>query len=245
MNKDSILSYVKLYKNILDKHQILLCEQDLSNIYQLILLVFELDDLYDVVGLASATHDRLANIKKAMISLMPNNHPIGLEAMAVVFQAMKDECLLKANQSLNLNQYLEVGSQSIGAPIIMVYLVSKIQLNPSIWYSNIIVRFNSEINILIRLANDYLDTDIDTKRSIKENPQIKATSFFGSKLQFKIHLICRYVFHKVHYYFYLIRFKYLKLSSDWKHYLQAISCSESVLDWAFKVYVIDRNSCQE
>ena len=244
MNKDSILSYVKLYKNILDKHQILLCENDLSNIYQLILLVFELDDLYDVVGIAPGRDLRLANIKKAMISLMPNNNPIGYDTIALFFKAMKDESLLKAKPSLNLNQYLKVCSQSIGSPIIMAYLVSRIQLNPTIWHSNIIVKFNSEINILIRISNDYLDTDIDIKRSIKEIPQIKATSFFSSKFQLKSYLICSYIVHKLHYYFYLIRFKYLKLSSDWNHYLQAISCSESVLDWAFKVYVIDRNSCQ-
>ncbi len=246
MNKDSILGYVQLYKSILDKHQIFLSEKDLSNIYQLILLVFKLDDLYDVVHQYPANHHKhkLANIKTAMMSLMPNNHPLGLQAIALVFKAMKDESLLKANQSLNLNQYLKVCSQTIGASIITAYLVSKINVNPSICYSDIIVKFNQEINALIRLANDYLDTDIDLERSLKETPQIKAIYFFRSKSRLKRYLFCRYIVHKLHYYFDLIRFKYLKLSSDWKDYLQAIACSESVLDWAFKVYVIDRNSCQ-
>ncbi|MGK7952041.1 MAG: hypothetical protein AB4368_25470 [Xenococcaceae cyanobacterium] len=35
-----------------------------------------------------------------------------------------------------------------------------------------------------------------------------------------------------------------KLASNWENYWQAIASSESVIDWAFKVYVIDRNSCQ-
>ena len=242
MNKHSILSYIKLYKDILDKHQIFLSDRDLSNIYQLILLVFELDDLYDVVAQCPPSYHQLANIKMAMISLMPNHHPLGLQAITVVFKAMKDESLLKANQSLN--HYLKVCSQSIGAPIIMAYLASQINVAQSIWYSDTIIKFNHEITVLIRLANDYLDTDVDLKRSINENQQTKAIDFFGSKTQLKIYLLCRYVVHKLHYYFYLTKFKYLNLPFDWKDYLQAISCSESVLDWAFKVYVIDRNSCQ-
>ena len=244
MNKNSILSYVKLYNNILDKHQIFLSERDLSNIYQLILLVFELDDLYDVVPQCSPNHHKLAKIKTAMISLMPNHHPLGLQAIAVVFEAMKDESLLKANQSLNLNQYLKVSSQSIGAPIIMAYLASKINVATGIWYSATIVKFNNEITALIRLANDYLDTDVDLKRSINENQQIKAIDFFDSQSKFKQYLLGKYIIHKLHYYFYLIRFKYLKLSAKDRDYLQAIACSESVLDWAYKVYVIDHNSCQ-
>lgn len=145
MNKDSILGYVKLYKNILDKHQIFLDEQDLSNIYQLILLVFELDDLYDLAEQYLPSHHQLAAIKTAMISLMPDNHLFGLKAITLVFKAMKDESLFKANQPLNLDLYLQVCSQSIGASIITAYLVSKININPSIWYSDILVSFNNEI----------------------------------------------------------------------------------------------------
>ena len=165
-------------------------------------------------------------------------------AIQLVFQAMEEESLLKADRSLTLNQYLKIASRSIGAPIIMAYLVSKIQVKPSIWYSDIIVKFNNEINTLIRLANDYLDIDIDLKRSIKETPQIKAIYFFGSKFQFKRYLFCKYIIHKIHYYCCPIGFQYLKLSSKWQDYYMAIACSESALDWAFKVYVMDRNSCQ-
>ena len=244
MNKDSILGYVKLYRNILDKHQIFLDEQDLSNIYRLILLVFQLDDLYDLAGQYLPSPYQLAAIKTAMISLMPHNHPFGLKAIALLFQAMKDESLFKANQPQNLERYLQVCSQSIGASIITAYLVSKIKIEPSIWHSDILVPFNNEINTLIRLANDYLDTNANINRNLKEIPQIKAIHFFDNKSQFKRYFLCRYVYHKLCYYFYQIKFKDLKLSTNWKDYSLAIACSESVLDWAVKVYIIDRNSCQ-
>jgi hypothetical protein len=242
MNKDSVLGYVKLYQRILDKYQIKLSEEDLRNIYNLIELVFELDDLYDLVGRSFNYHE-LAKIKTTMIALMPNNNPIGLSAIEVLFQAMKDESSLKLNESLT--QYLAVCSKSIGAVIITGYLASKLGLEPSIWFSKIIVKFNNEIDSLIRLANDYLDLTQDRQRNLQELPQIKAIDFFYSKSQFKRYLFSRYIIHKISYLIYLIRFKYLKLSPCWKDYWQAISCSESVLDWAFKVYIIDRNSCQD
>ncbi len=244
MNKDSILGYVQIYKSILNQYKIFLSEQDLSNIYQLILLVFELDDLYDLAVSQSPNPTKLVQLERAMISLMPNSNPIGLEAISRIFRAMKDESLLKADRSLNLARYLKISSQSIGALIIMAYLASKIKVAPDIWYSATMIKFNNEINILIRLANDYLDTDKELSRSKAEIPQIKASYFFNSKPQFKRYLLCRYLVHKLHYYFYQIRFKYRQLSTKNKECLQAIACSESVLDWAFKVYVIDRNSCQ-
>ena len=241
MDKHSVLSCVKLYKNILDKYHIILSEEDLHNIYDLIALVFELDDLYDVLGKSPNPH-QLDQIKTAMIALMPNNHPIGLSAIELVFQAMKDESLLEF--SLYLTEYLKVSSKSIGAPIITGYLASKFCLEPSVWSSKTIVKFNDQINCLIRLANDYLDLTIDRKRMLQEVPQVKAQNFFKSKFQFKCYLIYRYVFHKIDYFICWIRFKYLKLSYSWKDYWQAILCSESVLDWAFKVYIIERRSCQ-
>lgn len=244
MNKDIILSYVKLYKNILDKHQILLCDRDLSNIYQLIVLVFELDDLYDVVEQSSPSQARLTEIKNAMLSLMPDSDYISLQAVESVFRAMKEESLLSKSKSLDLERYLEIVRQSIGAPIIMAYLVSKLKIKPSIWYLERMVSFNEEINILVRLGNDYLDIDEDEPRSNQEVFQIKAMIFFASKFHFKIYLFVKYLVHKVRYYFYLLKFKCFDLTPDRQNYLKAIACSESVLDWAFKVYVIDHNSCQ-
>lgn len=244
MNKEIILRYVKLYQNILGKYQIILSEQDLKNIYQLILLVFKLDNLYDLAEEYPPNQHKLASIKTAMISLMPDGNPLGLQAIETVLEAMEKESLLKVNYSLNLDRYLQVASQSIGAPIIMAYLASKLNLKQNIWYSSIIGNFNNQINSLIRLANDYLDTDIDIQRSFLENSQVKAIDFYQNKFQLKWHLMFKYFIHKLHYYFYLIGFGYLRLSSNWKSYRSAIACSESVLDWAFKVYVIDRNSCQ-
>lgn len=139
MNQKSILNYVKLYQDILGKHQIFLSDEDLDHIYHLILLVFELDDLYDRLELYPPSQAKLASINKAMISLMPDHNPIGLQAIAIVFQAMQDESLLTAGKNLDLNQYLKISSQSIGSPIITAYLASKIKIDPDIWYSDILV----------------------------------------------------------------------------------------------------------
>lgn len=241
MNKDNVLGYVKLYQHILDKYHLNLAEEDFKNIYRLVELVFELDDLYDIVGKQLNSHE-LNKIKQEMIDLMPNNHPIGLSAIETIFQSMKDESSLDLSKSLT--KYLTITSKSIGAGILTGYLASKFGLEPKIWFSEIIVKFNDEINSIIRLANDYLDLNINQQRSLEEIPQIKALNFFKSKAQFKRYLFSRYAIHKFRYLIYLIRFKYLKLFYYWKDYLQAILCSESILDWAFKVYVIDRNSCQ-
>lgn len=243
MNQEVILSYVKLYKHILKRQQIFLEDRDLDNIYRLILLVFKLDDLYDRINKDPPSKDNLAHIKTAMISLIPDHNPIGLQAIASVFQAMQDESLFKA-KNLTLRQYLKVTSKSIGASIIATYLVSKLQLQQSIWYTNFLVAYNNEINILIRLANDLLDAGIDRRRSKEEISQLKAIDFFSNRSALKRYLFFRYVIHKLRYYFYLTKYKYLKLSANSKDYWQAIACSESVLDWAFLVYVRDRNSCQ-
>lgn len=243
MNREIIFSYVKLYQQILERHQIFLEEKDLDSIYRLILLVFELDDLYDRIEQYPPGKDKLASIKKAMISLMPGRNPIGLQAIALTFQGMQDESLLE-KKTLTLKQYLKVASKSIGASVIMAYLVSKLQLQPNIWYSNFIISYNNKINVLIRLANDLLDTDIDRQRSTEETTQIKAVDFFTKRSSLKRYLFYKYLVHKLHYYFYLIKYRYLKLSVHWQDYWLAIACSESVLDWAFQVYVRDRNSCQ-
>lgn len=242
MNKKNIWHYVKLYKGILAKYQILIAEKDLSNIYQLILLVFELDDLYDLTYRVPEGN-KLAKIKEAMIVLMPKENPLSLQAIEVLFQAMKDESLLGKTPSWN--QYLKVASQSIGAGIITSYLASVMEIKSSTWFSKSIVEFNNEINCLIRIANDYLDISVDKHREFPEKFQLKTKHFFSHKSQFKIYLFSKYITHKISYFLYLLRFKYLKLASDWRDYLKAILCLESVLDWAFKVYVIDNDSCQE
>lgn len=243
MDRKSIYNYVKLYKQILNRHQILLDQRDLTNIYHLTLLVFQLDDLYDCIEQYPPSKKKLADIKTAMIALMPNDNLIGIQAIASVFQGMQDESLLKA-KNLTLRQYLKVTSKSIGASIIATYLVSKLQLQQNIWYANFLVTYNREVNILIRLANDLLDEDIDRQRSKEEIWQLKAIYFFPNKSALKRYLFFRYVIHKLRYYFYLAKYKYLRLSANSQDYWQAIACSESVLDWAFRVYVRDRNSCQ-
>ena len=243
MNQEAILNYVKLYQGILERQQIFLGGRDLDNIYRLILLVFDLDDLYDRVEQYPPSKGILAELKTAMISLIPERNPIGLKAITSVFQAMQDESRLRS-KNLTLKQYLEVSKDSISASIITAYLVSKLQIKSNIWYSNFLVVYNREINVLIRLANDLLDTDVDRQRGKDEIWQFKAIYFFPNRSALKRYLFFRYVIHKLRYYFYLAKYKYFRLSANSQDYWQAIACSESVLDWAFLVYVRDRNSCQ-
>jgi hypothetical protein len=47
LDKEGIKKYVKLYENILSEHNIIVNNEDLDNIYHLILLIANLDDLYD------------------------------------------------------------------------------------------------------------------------------------------------------------------------------------------------------
>jgi hypothetical protein len=49
LDKEGIKKYVKLYENILSKHNIIVNDEDLDNIYHLILLISNLDDLYDSI----------------------------------------------------------------------------------------------------------------------------------------------------------------------------------------------------
>ena len=89
LDKEAIKNYVKLYRNILGKHQIFVSDEDLNNIYKLIVLTFELDDLYDSVNKIPNKVD-LEKLRKGMIALMPNSHPIALNSIELVFKAMDD-----------------------------------------------------------------------------------------------------------------------------------------------------------
>jgi hypothetical protein len=242
LDKEGIKSYVDLYKNILGNHQIIVTDADLNNIYNLILLTFDLDDLYDSLD-RSPDRIELDKIEQKMISLMPDRHPIALHSIELVIAAMDEEA--HADLSESLNRYLSVCGKSIGAQLVTGYLTSKNRIGLDIWLSHPIVRFNDEINNLVRLANDYLDITVDVKRISEEVPQIKAMNFFRCKLQFKADLYRRHIFHKIRYYLYLIGFKYLHVSSQSPDYLVAIECIESVLDFAVKAYITDKRSFRE
>jgi hypothetical protein len=242
LDKDGIRNYVDLYKNILSEHQIIVTDLDLNNIYNLILLTFDLDDLYDSLDRAPDCIE-LEKIKQKMISLMPDRHPIALNSIELVFAAMEEEA--HADLSESLNRYLSVCGKSIGAQLVTGYLASKNQIGLDLWLSHPIVQFNDEINDLVRLANDYLDVTVDAKRVSEEVPQIKAMNFFRCRLQFKSDLYRRYIFHKIRYYLYLVGFKYLHISSHRQDYLVATNCIESVLDFAVKAYITDKRSFRE
>jgi hypothetical protein len=175
-----------------------------------------------------------------MISFMPNNHPIALNAVELVFKSMSDEA--NTDLSKSLAQYLSVCGKSIGGQLIVGYLASKKNIDLTVWFSQRMIKFNDEINDLIRLANDYLDITVDRKRMSEEVTQIKAINFFHYKFIFKSYLYYRYILHKICYYFYLIKFKYLNISAQGRDYWEAINCAESVLDLAFIAYILDRKS---
>jgi Terpene synthase family 2, C-terminal metal binding len=273
LDQEGIKKYVKLYKNILNKHNIIVNDQDLDNIYHLILLISNLDDLYDSIlhscsvpqerrgfcagrddtnpndnypdSLSETLRERieLEKIKQQMISLMPDRQPIALNSIELVFEAMDEEA--HADLSESLTRYLSVCSKSTGAQLVAGYLASKNRIELNLWLSDPIVKFNNETNDIIRLANDYLDVTVDAERMSEEVPQIKAINFFRSKFEFKAYLYYRYVCHKIRYYLYAIGFGCLNIFSQRQDYLVAIECIESVLDLAVKAYVTDKNSFRE
>jgi hypothetical protein len=239
IDKEEIKKYIRLYRDILNKHQILVDDRDLKKIYHLILLTFQLDDLYDSAR-NSPNPSEIETIKKAMISLMPEGHPIALNGIELLFKSMNDEANLDLSKSLT--QYLRVCGKSIGGQLIVGYLASKKNIDLNVWFSPLMIKFNDGVNDLIRLANDYLDITVDSKRISQEVSQVKAINFFHYKFIFKGYLYYRYIAHKISYYFYLIRFKYLTISSQGRDYLDALNCAESVLDLAVKAYILDRES---
>jgi hypothetical protein len=242
LDKEGIKKYVMLYEHILRDHQIVVTEEDLHNIYRLILLTFDLDDLYDSIA-CSPDLIKIAKIKHEMISLMPNHHSIALHSIDLVFEAMEEEA--HTDLSRSLHRYLSVCGKSIGAQLITGYLASKNQIGLNIWSSDIIVKFNDDLDELIRLANDYLDITVDVNRRSEEVPQLKAMNFFHSKFEFKAYLSARYILHKIRYYLYSIYLKYLNNSTQQADYLVAINCIESVLDFAVKAYINDKKSFRD
>ncbi len=263
LDREGIKKYVILYKDILSKRRIVVTNEDLDNIYHLILLTFDLDDLYDSIDLScdslsaeadaacwrsfsprqTATLRQRANsekIRQAMISLMPDCQPIALNSIDLVFAAMEEES--HADLSASLARYLSVCGKSIGARLITGYLASKNQVGLNIWLSQPIVKLNNDIDDIIRLANDYLDITVDVKRISEEVAQIKAMNFFRCKFEFKAYLYYRYLFHKIRYYVYSIWFGCVNIFSQHQDYLVAIECIESVLDFGVKAYLADKKS---
>jgi hypothetical protein len=249
LDREGIEKYVSLYRDILSKHQIIVTDEDLNNIYNLILLTFDLDDLYDSIDRSpdslSAVRKQieLDKIKQKMIALMPDCNSIALHSIELVFTAMDREA--HNDLSASLNRYLSVCGKSIGAQLVTGYLASKNQIELNIWLSDSLIKFNDEINDIIRLANDYLDVTVDINRIAQEVSQVKAMNFFRNKLEFKTYLSCRYILHKIRYYLYSIWFRCLNTFSQSKDYLVAIECIESVLDFAVKAYMTDKKSFRE
>ena len=133
LDKEGIEKYVMLYEQILHDRQIIVTHEDLHNIYQLILLTFDLDDLYDSIT-CYPDLIKIEKIKQAMILLMPNCHSIALNSIDLVFEAMEQEAHTDLSESLH--RYLSVCGKSIGAQLITGYLASRNQLELNIWRKN-------------------------------------------------------------------------------------------------------------
>jgi hypothetical protein len=99
LDKEGIKKYVSLYRDILSEHQIVVTDRDLDNIYHLILLTFNLDDLYDSTD-NSGDCIESEKIKRKMISLMPDRQPIALHSIELVFTAMDEEAHTDLSASL-------------------------------------------------------------------------------------------------------------------------------------------------
>ncbi len=272
LDKEGIKKYVVLYKEILSKRQIVVTDKDLDNIYHLILLTFDLDDLYDslVDGAFPSENRSLDSLSAVGVSLpcltaeATQTEPLRERSDELEKIEQKMISLMPDRQPIALNsialvftameeeahtdlsesltRYLSVCGKSIGAQLITGYLASKNQIELDIWLSPPIVKFSNEINDIIRLANDYLDITVDIKRVSEEVSQVKAINFFRSKFEFKVYLYYGYVSHKIRYYIYAIGFRCLNIFSQRQDYLVAIECIESVLDFGVKAYIADKKS---
>ena len=209
----------------------------------MITLIFEVDSLYDAKGV-SFSQSKVKSLHEKMSCLLSESSPMTQPAIERFFQAMKEESIGSTPNCLK--DYLQVSRYSIGAEILSNYIAYFLQIPSEIWFSKKISQFNEEIYTLIRLANDYLDVKSDQSRIEQEKVQIKAPQFFSNLLCFKLYFYWLYVYHKLHYYYKHLNYKLCRINQPEKeHYLKAILVSESLLIWAYKVYVIDQNSVHD
>ncbi len=246
INKIKIHNYIQGYGNTLKALNITVSEQDQNNIYRLILLLGELDDLYD-----QKYHQKVHNFGRArelqkirdeMTALIPESS-LKQKTLDSLFESMVNEA--NNQQHSSLGQYLENSSITSGIPLIACYLGSIFQLSPEIWFSRLVNSFGYEIGSIVRLANDYLDLSTSQNRFLAEASQENPIVFFHNKLTFKFFIAYKYILHKVRYYAYIIGLKYLKSVCNWEDYLIAINCYESVLELGFKAYFVDREACRD
>lgn len=241
IDKHKIHTYIQAYGDTLKDLNIPVSEQDKTNICQLIVLLGEFDDLYDKPTQSFSDRD-LQQIKDEMIALIPES-PLKQRTLDALFEAMANEASSQHHGSLE--QYLETSSITSGVQLVACYLGSLLKLSPEIWFSRRVHAFGHEIGSIVRLANDYLDLDTSQHRSLAEASQENSILFFDHKFALKLFIAYKYILHKLHYYAYIVKLKYLKSIQDWQHHLQAINCYESVLELGFKAYFVDQEACRD
>lgn len=241
-NQRQILHYISFYQNVLEKSGLVVSWEDLQRLIPVVNLIFEVDSLYDLED-SSLSSQKVEELQARMSQLMGDTSPLTQPAIKRFFHAMEQE--LTEDLGDALTDYLHISRYSIGAELLSSYIAYLLKVPPEIWFSATINRFNQDIYTLIRLANDYLDVSIEQKRLKGERMQVQATDFFSNLWLFKGYFLVRFLFHKFRYYCYLIFSKYFYFSFTKQMYLTAIICAESILTWAYKVYVTDQNSVHE
>jgi hypothetical protein len=238
-NHLKIIKYIDLYRSILARHGFSIDPIDASRLHELITLIFEIDTRYERAVLYPDRVE-IANLKEITRSLFPEYPEIVEPAIDRFFTAMERENDPPSGNSLN--QYLEISSDSIGSHLLASQIACFLGIPAAVWLSPPIAALNREINELIRLANDYLDITVDRFGDERELPQIKAGRFLPNPFLYKLYFFSRFILHRFRYRLTALRFRFRR---DGREYLRALHCSRSILEWAYRVYVIDKNSCRD
>ncbi len=241
INQIKIHNYIQAYGNTLKALNLKISAQDQHNIYRLILLLGELDDLYDHKVHHCLRTRNVQKIREEMTALIPESS-LKHKTLDSLFESMVKEA--NNQQHSSLRQYLENSSITVGIPLIACYLGSIFQLPPEIWFSRLVNSFAYEIGSIVRLANDYLDVSTSRNRLLAEVSQSNPFLFFQNKLSFQLFIVYKYILHKLRYHFYTVRLKYLPIERR-QDYLKAIKCYESVLELGFKAYFVEREACRD
>ncbi|ACK73663.1 hypothetical protein PCC7424_5315 [Gloeothece citriformis PCC 7424] len=242
LKKLQVAHYINDYQQLLKQFNFSVSSKQLKVLFPLVTLIFEVDDLYDLKE-ASFSRSKVEDLREKMSLLLSESSLFTQPAIERFFEAMEAES--HKNNRISLTEYLQISRYSIGAELLSNYMAYLLKISPEVWFSKEITHFREEIYTLIRLANDYLDDKGDQLRRENETEQIKARQFFSNLLFFKVYFYWHYALHKCHYYYYIIRTNLNRICHKENLYSRAIISAESILIWAYKVYVIDQNSIHE
>nr|ADN17814.1 hypothetical protein Cyan7822_5965 [Gloeothece verrucosa PCC 7822] len=241
-NQLQISHYINYYQKILEQLKLSVSSRELKVLLPLVNLIFEVDSLYDIKEKTFARSE-VEDLREKMSILLSESSSLTQPAIEHFFKAIEEES--DEAPLLSLKEYLQISRYSIGAELLSNYIAYILNISPAIWFSKKITSFREEIYTLIRLANDYLDVKGEQPRKEKEKEQVKAIQFFSNPLLFQGYFLVRYIFHKLNYYFFQVQSFLNLIFKKENEELKAIICAESILIWAYKVYVIDQNSVHQ